>query len=154
MFLHLQQAFVRFSPKCPNRCRYWWVPMIWCAQLCGRVCVEQQQRVTVLAQTELPGTETHLDWSVDAEGAWGSGSSRPTPWKAHKFYPVIRAPLWAEPSGRPSCLFVPPGKTDRNQSLAPKPLPHGALCRLTFACKGARVCVRACVCSSKSSGAV
>lgn len=35
----------------------------------------------------------------------------------------------------------PPGKTDSNQSLAPKRLPHGSLCRLPLAYSGGCACL-------------
>lgn len=60
------------------------------------------------------------------------------------FYPVIRALLQAEPGGWPGQLAIPPGKTNSNQSLAPKRQALGNLCRLILAYPG--VCVCRCVC--------
>lgn len=98
-----------------------------CVLSCLWACVcAEQQRVTLLSSTGLPGTETHLHCSFSSEVARGSGSPKLTPRMAHFFPPVIRALLWAEPGGRPGCLVVPPGETDSNQSLAPSALPHGS----------------------------
>lgn len=52
-----------------------------------RVCAEQQ-RVTVLSSTELPGTETHLGCSFSSQEARGGGSSRLTPRIAYIFTPL------------------------------------------------------------------